>query len=77
MMNHEILTWKEIVQKYPDMYVFVQNYVADGPNIRSGEVIEAVRPEDFDEADIRWYTSGADYMHSYTGEDSSCAVLWF
>lgn len=75
-MDGKILTWKEMVDQYPDMYVFVQNYVADGPNIRSGVVMEAVRPENFNEADIRWYTSGADYMHSYTGSDDYGMILW-
>ena len=49
-MNGELISWEEMIRRYPDKHVFVQNYIADGPNIRCGIVAEAVSSDEYDAA---------------------------
>ena len=47
-MNKRRMTWDQMVEEYPDMWVVISNPVMDGdhPDILEGDVVEAVSDDD-------------------------------
>lgn len=45
-MASERMTWEEMVNTYPDVWVAIRNPEKDGPNIISGEIHAIITDED-------------------------------
>ena len=44
--NAETMTWEEMVKKYPDQWVVIENAVMDGADIVSGTVVDVKSDDD-------------------------------
>ena len=65
----ERLTWEEMVEKYPDKWVFVKNAELDGIDIASGELICACTDKECGKKVSELVDAGVRFYHARTTHD--------
>ena len=60
------LTWDEMVEKYPDMWVVVKDAEMDGPDVLSGTLVAVKADDEIDSFQIQ--TKGRGYKYRRTTE---------
>ena len=65
----ERLTFEELKKRFPGKWVFVKNADADGPNIRSGEIICVCGDEEYGDKMVEMLRSGIDFKKFRTTHD--------
>lgn len=41
-----IITWDEMIKRYPNMWVVIKNPVMDGPDVIEGEIVTALNDDE-------------------------------
>lgn len=64
----ERLTWEEMVQRYPNKWVFVENAELRGIDIISGDLICACTDDEYSKKAVELIRAGIDFRHVRTTE---------
>ena len=60
------MTWEEMVKAFPSMWVYVTDYVMDGPDIMRGRVVGVVTDADDDDMFEYCWDNKIDYRRRRT-----------
>ncbi len=73
-MSDEIIAWNEIVKKYPNCWVFLENYTKSGYDIVSAKVVDTATTKDLAEKYVKWRDSGRDVIRCSTVVDDVISI---
>ncbi len=69
-MSYNHMTWDEMVEKYPDMWVAIANPVMDGdhPDILEGDVVDVIHDDDIGDYETSHRNMGLKFRRTTEGE---------
>lgn len=67
------MTWEEMVERYPNKWVAVTNYLKDGPDLIEGELLAVLDDREID--DFRIKNWGKNYYYGRTTEERGIGIV--
>lgn len=72
----ERLTWKEIVAKYPDQWVVMDEVSKDGSTILSGVIVETCTDDEIDSYFVKTLRDGKRYTKRRTADIGGIGIVY-